>query len=136
MTLRDLDEAGKDVRAWCFDCARGTRIDTLIWELFVERHWPMGLDAAARQFRCQQCRSSLHVGLFPATRPYHSPMTGADVAAAIFFGARKAAKAERRDPITERAFAKINEGRAMRNAPARSERPPPALLLAWSKPND
>ncbi|MGQ3289021.1 hypothetical protein [Sphingopyxis sp.] len=134
MTLKDLDDAGKDVRAWCFECARGERVDTNIWELFARRHWPMGLDAAARQFRCTECGSSEHVRLYPATRPYQPPMTGTDMVAAIFFGVRAAAKAKRRDPITERAAQQIAESRAARNAPKRAAAPPPVLVLVWSKP--
>lgn len=134
ISLKDLDDAGKDVRAWCFECARGERVDTIIWQLFARRHWPMGLDAAAHQFRCTECGSSEHVRLYPATRPYQSPMTGADLAAAIYFGARKAAKAARRDPIAERAAATIAAGRAQRNAPKRPLPPPPVLVLVWSRP--
>ena len=135
MTLRDLDEAGKDVRAWCFECARGERVDTMIWAKFAERHWPMELDAAARQFRCSRCSSSEHVGLFPATRPEYPPMTANDFAAALFFGAKAAAKTGKRDTVHDRATAIIEAGWAQRNAPKRAMPPAPVLRLVWSKPD-
>lgn len=134
MTLRDLDEAGKDVRAWCFECARGERVDTMIWTKFAERNWPMGLVTAARQFRCSGCSSSEHVGLFPATRPEYPPMTANDFAAALFFGAKAASKTGKRDLVSDRAIAIIEAGMARRNAPKRVRPPAPVLRLVWSKP--
>lgn len=135
ITLKQLDEIGKDITAWCFECGRGSHVDTIVWQHFEKRFWPMGLDAAAQHFRCSSCGSCEHVRLYPAKRPYQGPLTGADMAAAIFFGARKAAKIERRDPVVERSVAKIVEGFALRNAPKRPKPPAPDLRLAWSKPN-
>ncbi|PZQ20578.1 MAG: hypothetical protein DI569_15095 [Sphingopyxis macrogoltabida] len=135
MTLKDLDDAGKDVRAWCFDCARGDRIDAIIWKLFADRGWPMGLADAAPRFRCRQCGSAAAVHLYPATRPYLPPMTATDMAALIFFGARKAAKSSRRDPIIEAAWRTLSAP-ARQSAQPRPPRPaPPPLRLAWPRPD-
>ena len=107
MTLKDLDDRGHDARAWCFGCQRFKHIDTIIWQRFAARGWAMELNAAAPRFRCIRCRSSAQVALFPATRPPAPMVTGADMVAAIFFGARKAAKAAKRDPIVERALERL-----------------------------
>lgn len=135
MTLKDLDDSGKEVRAWCFACARGDLVFSIIWQLFAARRWPMDLDEAARRFRCKECGSADHVRLFPASRPDLAPMTPNDFAAALFFSARAAAKVGRRDPIAEGAAATIAAGRAKRNAPKRPLPPPPVLRLVWSRPD-
>lgn len=68
MTLKDLDDAWRDVRAWCFACARGEVLDTMIWERFDANGWDMALDIAAARFRCNGCGSSAEVRLYPAWR--------------------------------------------------------------------
>lgn len=97
----------------------------------------MGLDAAARQFRCRECGSSAHVALYPATRPYYPPMTATDFVAAIYFGSREAAKARKADSTAERAAQRLAEAYARRKAakPKTTPRPPADLRLVWSKPD-
>lgn len=75
--LRAIDEAGLNVRAWCFACARGDEVDAIIWMLFQKRGWPDELPEAARKFRCKGCRSSANVVLFPASRPKEPKRTWA-----------------------------------------------------------
>lgn len=95
-TLKEMDEAGVDVRAWCFACGRGARIDAIIWWLFRDRGWPMELDQARRRFTCSGCGSSADVLLVPATRPPRPPASAADVVAAYFHHQRSLAKKARR----------------------------------------
>lgn len=97
LTLKALDEAGLDVRAWCYRCARAGHVDAIIWQLFAERGWPMDMASAAPRFRCEECDRSDQVLLVPATRPKRPSWTGADAVAAFFHGMRSAAKKARRE---------------------------------------
>lgn len=94
-TLKELDEAGVDVRLWCFACGRGAEIDAIIWWKFRDRGWPMELELAARRFTCSSCRSSADVLIVPATRPKRPPATAADLVAAFFHQQRSLAKKAR-----------------------------------------
>lgn len=67
-TLRDIDEAGHDVRIWCMACARGRTVDGAVWFTFQERGWPIAIDAAKAKFKCQRCRSSADVLIVPTRR--------------------------------------------------------------------
>ena len=96
VTLKDLDERGHDVRAWCFECQRGERIDTIIWQKFEAKGWPMSMTEAARRFRCKQCRTSEHVALFPARRPPMPPNAPERLVELFFHGMRSAGKRNRR----------------------------------------
>lgn len=69
VTLKDLDDRRQDVRAWCFRCARGAVIDTIIWQRFEARGWPQDLHSAAARFTCSSCGSADQVALYPARRP-------------------------------------------------------------------
>lgn len=104
MTLKDLDDAGRDVRAWCDACQRAGHVDTIIWELFEAKGWPMALDDAATHFRCRACGSGAHVTLTPCDRPPQAHTTGTDIVAAIFFGARAKGKKRRRAGAPDPSF--------------------------------
>lgn len=67
-TLRQIDEAGHDIRIWCFRCARSKEIDGAIWFAFSERGWPIELDLAATRFTCRRCRRCDQVLIVPASR--------------------------------------------------------------------
>jgi hypothetical protein len=99
-TLRAIDEAGQDLRLWCFRCGRGARVDAIIWRLFEARDWAQVLPMAARRFRCTGCGSSDQVALYPARRPNRAPASGASVIAGYFHRCRAAAKHARRDRRT------------------------------------
>lgn len=92
VTIRTVCQAGQDLRAWCFLCARGQRVDPLCWVDFVSRGWPIELAAAARRFRCKECRQVDHVALFPATRPVRPPVKWEDEVVSFFHASRSAAK--------------------------------------------
>lgn len=96
MTLKELDEAGRDVRAWCFDCQRGEIVDTIIWQRFEARGWPMTIDTAAPRFRCKECRSSAAVRLYPASRPPTPPNAASLLVEGFFFKMRSMAKQRKR----------------------------------------
>ncbi len=68
-SIRLLDEAGQDLRVWCFRCARGERIDAIIWQRFDAKGWDHSLPAAAARFRCKICGHLDEVLIVPATRP-------------------------------------------------------------------
>ena len=106
MTLKELDDAGRDVRAWCFACARGSLVDTMIWQKFAERGWPMTLEQAAAHFRCEACGSAEHVGLFPIERP-PAPANAASLLVEGFFHGMRGKRKRRDDDIAERAAAKL-----------------------------
>ncbi|QNQ09269.1 hypothetical protein [Sphingomonas alpina] len=67
-TLKQIDDAGHDLRLWCFKCARGSTLDAIIWVHFTERGWALDLESARARFPCRQCKSVDHVALFPARR--------------------------------------------------------------------
>lgn len=104
VTLKDLDEAGHDVRAWCWTCGRGAVFPSIIWRDFAKRGRAIELRALARKFPCSACGSSADVMLIPATRP-HAPVDAMErLVAKFFFMARGAPK---RDPIAERAAERL-----------------------------
>lgn len=95
-TMKAIDEAGHDLRVWCFRCARGSRIDGGIWPMFQERGWTLELPGCARHFSCQTCRRSDQVLVVPATRADQTPWTATRFVAAYFHGMRSARKKSRR----------------------------------------
>ena len=97
MTLQELDTAGRDVRVWCFACARGEKVDTIVWQRFAARGWPMLIDVAAARFTCRGCGSSAHVGLFPIGRPPSRANEGALLVEAFFHGMRSTRKRGKND---------------------------------------
>lgn len=103
-TLKDLDDAGQDVTARCDACQHVAHVDTIIWELFAARGRAMTLEAAAARFRCTACGVRGRVTLTPCDRPPQPHTTGADVVAAIYFGARSRAKKRQRGPAPEPTF--------------------------------
>jgi hypothetical protein len=109
--LRANDIAGTGrsrarVRAWCFACERGKVVDTIIWQKFAARQWPMTLEQAASRFRCQGCGSSDHVGLFPIERP-PAPHNAPSLLVEGFFHGMRGKKKRRDDDIADRASAKL-----------------------------
>ena len=107
ITLKDLDDRHQDVRAWCFRCARGAVVDTIMWQRFEARGWPQDLQAAAARFTCSSCSSAEHVALYPATRPPTPHDAPTRLVARYFFTVRGAGK--KRDPIADRAIARLLE---------------------------
>ena len=91
-TPKEIDEAGFDVRLWCFTCARGAVIDGIIWARFEDRGLPLELEAAAARFPCAICRSADQVLILPATAISRRNVTGTDFVAAFFHGMRGKAK--------------------------------------------
>lgn len=97
MTLQDLDAARRDVRAWCFACARGEKVDTIVWQRFAARGWPMLIGVAAARFTCRGCGSAAQVGLFPIGRPPLRANEGALLVEAFFHGMRRIHKRSKAD---------------------------------------
>lgn len=131
-TIRTIDEAGQDLRLWCYRCARGGRIAAIVWQLFAERGWDDALPIAATRFRCTEC-GERDVLILPATRP---PMilAGAteQLVAAYFHKSRALAKkAKREQPDVDRLIAAMRAaGEAARQARQQAPyRPPPDLKL-------
>jgi hypothetical protein len=51
-------------------------VDSIIWRQFEKQGKPIGLEAAARHFRCRGCGSGANVLLVPTHRPEEaSPVT-------------------------------------------------------------
>lgn len=94
-TLKDIDDAGHDIRLWCFACGRGVRMDSNIWMVLQQRGQAIALDAATPRFRCTGCRSAASVLILPATRP-PSSTTPADLIAGYFHAMRAAGKKAKR----------------------------------------
>lgn len=104
VTLKELDEAGQDISARCAACGHVAHVDTIIWELFAACGRAMTLDAAAARFRCTACGVRGHAELTPCERPPQPHTTGADIVAAIYFGARSKAKKARKGPPPDPLF--------------------------------
>lgn len=102
MTLQELDEARRDVRAWCFACARGEVVDTIVWQRFAERGWPMLIGEAARRFTCRGCGSAADVGLFPIGRAPPLANEPSRLVEAFFHGMRSRRKRSRNDTAKPR----------------------------------
>lgn len=94
-TLKDIDQAGLNLRLWCFACARGGMVDPIIWMRFEERGLPLDLEAVQRHFPCRGCgaRDAL---ILPATRPPSIGEPMANLIAGWFHGMRSAGKKRRR----------------------------------------
>lgn len=107
VTLKELDDRHQDVRAWCFSCARGAVIDSIMWQRFATRGWAQDLASAAARFTCSACRSADHVALYPARRPPPPPNAPSLLVERFFFDVRGLRK--KRDPIAERAIARLVE---------------------------
>lgn len=143
ITLQQLDDRGHDVRAWCFTCSRGATIAIY----YARRFADLDLAAAAVRFRCLECDSADAVALYPASRRYKMPaetaepardpdriMTATDLVAAIYFGARSAAKKAKRDASIERAGDQLRAAIAQQNRPAkRVPTKPPKLRLVGTR---
>lgn len=139
ITLQQLDDRGHDVRAWCFTCSRGSTIAIY----YIQRFADLDLAAAATRFRCVACDSADAVALYPASRRYKMPATTAepardpdrimsstDLVAAIYFGARSAAKKAKRDAAADRSAAMLLRAADLRKpAPKRVPTKPPKLRL-------
>lgn len=96
-TLRDLDEAGLDLRVWCYGCGRAVDVWSGIWADWERRGWPIGIGEARERFRCSQddgLEPSHDVLIVAATRP--PPRPWAREVAAFFHSSRKERKNERR----------------------------------------
>lgn len=96
-TLKEIDQAGYDIRLWCFACARGTVIDGIIWARFEDRGLPIDIDAARERFPCKACRSAAQVLVLPATAVSRRIITPADFVAAYFHALRSASKKAKQD---------------------------------------
>ncbi|WP_293868105.1 hypothetical protein [Sphingomonas sp. 67-36] len=94
-TIKAIDRAGFDLRAWCFRCARGAQVDAIIWMDFRERGWDDATSVAANRFRCASCGRCDEVLLVPATRPAQPPVTALSFVSAYFHGLRRAGKRRR-----------------------------------------
>ncbi|MGN6596093.1 hypothetical protein [Sphingopyxis terrae] len=105
VTLKDLDDRHQDVRAWCFACARGAVIDSIMWQRFAARGWPQDLASAAARFTCNACGSAEHVALYPARRPPTPHNAASRLVERFFFDVRSSRK--KSDPIAERAAARL-----------------------------
>ncbi|WP_047170177.1 hypothetical protein [Rhizorhabdus histidinilytica] len=96
-TLRDLDEAGLDIRVWCYGCARHADIWSGLWAEFERKGWSTELGDLPARFRCTRNRhdGTRHdVLIIPTKRP--PPRPWAEEVAAFFHGSRAARKAESR----------------------------------------
>jgi hypothetical protein len=93
LSIRDLDDADLELRAWCFACARGEVVSSAIWQKFERKGWPIDLIGARPRFRCKQCRSSADVILLPATPRGSGSWAG--MVAAFFHSHRSAGKRRR-----------------------------------------
>ena len=94
-TLKEIDQAGHDLRLWCYACQRAGHIDAIIWERFAARGLPLAIDAARPYFPCQQCgaRDCL---ILPATRPPSLGNPLPNLIAGYFHTLRSSAKNHRR----------------------------------------
>lgn len=97
-TLKTLDQAGLDLRLWCYACQRAATIDAIVWMKFEARGWPIEVEAARRHFRCKSCRSSRDVLIVATKRPKRDISNAAvDLVAGYFHALRSAAKRRRRE---------------------------------------
>jgi len=67
-TIKDLDDAGIDLRIWCYRCQRASTLDSVVWLAFKEKGWSIDMIEARQRFRCRVCRSSQDVLLIGAKR--------------------------------------------------------------------
>lgn len=90
-TLQEIDQAGHDLRLWCYRCQRAGHIDAIIWMRFAERGLPLAIDVARPHFPCRQCgaRDCL---ILPATRPPSIGDASANLIAGYFHRLRSAGK--------------------------------------------
>lgn len=90
-SLRNIDEAGFDLRLWCYHCCRGATVDGIIWQLFEDRGWSTGLDAARQRLPCRACgaRDCLIV---PARARGPRPKDAIGVVVTLFFHFRSTGK--------------------------------------------
>jgi len=83
-TLQALDDAGLDLRLWCYRCARAAVVDSIIWQRFERNGWPTDLPAARSRFRCKECRSSGDILIVPTKRPPPPANAAEQLVAGIF----------------------------------------------------
>lgn len=127
-TIRALDDAGLDLRIWCYGCGRGADIDSNHWIVFTERGWPIDLAGARDHLRCSACGArGESLLLLPAPRP--PGVSDALNLVAWYFHSernrRKKEKAARRSAASIEPLAEL----MMRRAPAPLPRPRPKLVL-------
>lgn len=82
-TLKEIDEAGHDLRLWCYHCQRAGHVDAIIWMKFEQRGLSSAIADATPRFPCRQCgaRDCL---ILPATRPGRIGDPGANLIAGWF----------------------------------------------------
>lgn len=95
-TLKEIDDAGHDIRLWCYRCLRAGHIDAIIWMRFEARGLALDLDAVRPHFPCHRCgaRDCL---ILPATRPPRIGDPMANLIAGYFHGLRSAHKKRARN---------------------------------------
>lgn len=89
VTIKDIFDAGLDLRLWCFMCGRGAQLDSVWYMRFEERGWPMELEAARVKFPCKVCRSTAQVLIVPASRRSAPPASPGCFVEYWFHNARK-----------------------------------------------
>lgn len=95
-TLRDLDEAGLDLRVWCYGCGRAVAVWSGIWADWERRGWSIGIDDARSRFRCSRgdgLEPSHEVLIVPATRA--PPRSWEGEVTSFFHSANKERKRQR-----------------------------------------
>ena len=69
-TIEDIAWRGHRLRLWCFGCARSRVLDAgKVLQLFADKGWELGIEAARRRFPCALCRSPVNVLILPARAP-------------------------------------------------------------------
>lgn len=96
-SLRDLDDAGLDLRVWCYGCARHVDVWSGYWADWERKGWSIRIEELAPRFRCT--RDAGHgrpheVLLIPTRRP--PPRSWEQEVAGYFHASRAARKAGRR----------------------------------------
>lgn len=67
-TIKDLDNAGVDLRVWCYRCQREKVIASDIWIVFLQRGWSIDMIEARPRFRCKRCEGNDQILLVGARR--------------------------------------------------------------------
>jgi hypothetical protein len=95
-TLRDLDEAGLDVRIWCYGCGRAVDVWSGIWADWERVGRSIRIEDARTIFRCSRdngMEPSHDVLIVAATRP--PPRLWEQEVAGFFHASRKERKREK-----------------------------------------
>ncbi|MCP3730396.1 hypothetical protein M9978_08135 [Sphingomonas sp. MG17] len=90
-TLKEIDDAGHDLRLWCYRCQRAAVIGSIIWQHFESRGLSLAIADATPRFPCRQCgaRDCL---ILPASRPPISDRDATELVAGFFHAMRSASK--------------------------------------------